>query len=86
MQDHVVVFHHEHLYHNACQEAIHGPYTEREAQEVLAGIVVTMKDTEFKLSDDGEYAGYSFDDLVTAKRDTDLCSEIWAEIVPLTPR
>lgn len=83
----VIQYHNEHA---AEDDQIFGPYTLEEAKQQLAELVRMSNDSLFK---DRTYvyvntslgcAGYDEDELDEAERDTDLASEIWAEIRPIT--
>ncbi len=88
----VIQYYNAHLYYNAGECVIFGPLPDLDAAKArLTKLVENKGDPLFKIDPDpdavnnGTYAGYSPEDLAAADRDEDLASEIWAEIVELTP-
>lgn len=58
-----------------------GPFQSQEsAIAYLRKLVVDCGDSDLKISDDGTYAGYEYEDLIEAERKVDLCTEIWMEV------
>lgn len=88
----VIIYHNAHAFDNACESEIIGPFSSLpDAKARLVRLVANMGDEQFKLDpdpeteQDGTYAGYFYEDLEREGRSEDLASEIWAEIVKLTP-
>lgn len=90
----IVHYHNEHAYSNPGCCEIYGPLPDIDtAKSYLAKLVESVDDPLFKIDPDphaeatrdGTYAGYCYETLEENNRNTDLCSEVWAEIVRLTP-
>lgn len=83
---HVIHYHNEHAYGNPGECEIYGPYPDLDAAKAgLVKLAEAMDDPLFKIDSEGTYAGFGYEDLEAEGRDEDLSSEVWAEIVELTP-
>jgi len=78
----VVLYHNEHEYETAGGNAVFGPYTLDEAKVTMGRIREQLNvndepdDPHFEFDEDGTSLAYS-------DEDSEVCSEIWAEIVLL---
>lgn len=81
-----IQYYNEHAFDNAGCCEIYGPFQDMDtAKTQLAKLVESIGDELFEIDhDDGTYAGYCYETLEKSGRNTDLCVEIWAEIVELT--
>jgi hypothetical protein len=76
---------HCHNAHGDPEDTIYGPLTEDKAKKQLVAIVKLTNDAQFTVHpySAGRVAGYEYDDLFKAGRNTDLSYEVWSAVEPI---
>ncbi len=81
----VIIYHNYHANPGSGNVCI-GPFTERPlAIEHLREMERLAGDSDFKTDEEAGFLGYDAEELDNAGRDTELASDIRAEVVELTP-